>query len=257
MADTSPAPDAAGEQTFTKEYVEQLKKELAHKSESEAMLKAKFASHEARQRAQLTEMQPTVQEWIKEGLESAGDFKHEMEPMAGFGDNLHNAENIESALPLARMISVHSAKFKRVREEFSQTKDSAELLGKANKELEDLRADRDSKATRISELENLCNEKQQAAEKLQEELAKAGVIKEKFDFSKASSRVEGASDAASPAAVASASSSANMPFVDPLLAYVSKAGIGSNRIGQSATQHHILGAGGAGDSSLQSALRVA
>jgi hypothetical protein len=257
MSESAPAPDAAGEATFSKEYVDQLKREIAAKTESEALLKAKFASHEQRQRAQLTEMQPVVQAWIKEGMESAGDFKHEMGPMAGFGDNLHNAENLESALPLARMITVHSAKLKRVREEFSQTKDSAEMLGKANKELEEVRADRDSKATRISELEALCSEKQAAAEKLQEELARAGVIKEKFDFSKASSRVAGASDSASGGAAAASVAAAPQPFVDPLFAYVAKAGQGAGRIAQSATQHHILGAGGAGEASLQSALRMA
>ena len=42
--------------------------------------------------------------------------------------------------------------------------------------------DRDQKIQRIAELEALCNDRQTAMERLQAELAKAGVIKDKFDF---------------------------------------------------------------------------
>lgn len=248
--------DAAGvsapvAETFTAEYVANLKAELAAKAESEAALKSKFANYEARQRTQLTEMQPAVKAWIAEGLESGAEFRHEMESMVTFGDNLHQVANLESAVPLARMISCHSAKIKREREEFSQNTTAAEALGKANAELDTIKADRDAKATRISELEGLVAERTSAAEKLQEELSKAGLVQEKFDFSKASSR-ESAPPSTSPAA---AKSGSEAPFVDPLLAFVSKQGSGSSRIGLSASNHHILGAGGSGDSSIEAALR--
>ena len=51
---------------------------------------------------------------------------------------------------------MEAAKIKREREEFSQASGASEALGKANKELEDLRADRENKALRITELEALC-----------------------------------------------------------------------------------------------------
>ena len=172
--------------------------------------------------------------------------------MVGFGDGLHQASNIDSAMPLARMISCHSAKIKREREEFSQNTGASEQLGKANKELDDVKADRDTKNKRIEELEGLVAERTNAAEKLQEELAKAGLVKEKFDFSNASSR-ESAPPASTPPA-AKAESSA--PYVDPLLSFVSKSGSGSSRIGLSASNHHILGAGGAGDQGIEAALRM-
>ena len=38
--------------------------------QAEAALKSKFATYETKQRDQLAEMQPVVQEWIREGLES-------------------------------------------------------------------------------------------------------------------------------------------------------------------------------------------
>lgn len=243
------APSVA--ETFSAEYVAKLKAELEQKSQSEAALKSKFASYETRQRAQLAELQPAVQAWIKEGIEAGSEFKHEMQSMVGFGDGLHEAANLDSAMPLARMISCHSAKIKREREEFSQYSAAGEALGKANKELDEVKADRDSKVTRIMELEGLVAERTGVAEKLQEELSKAGLVQQKFDFSKAASR-EAAPSGASSASAAKAAPTA--PFVDPLLAFVSKGG-GSGRIGQSASNHHILGAGGAGDQGIEAALR--
>lgn len=244
------APPAA--ETFSAEYVASLKAELDAKSASEAALKSKFACYETRQRAQLTEMQPAVQAWIKEGLETGAEFKHEMESMVGFGDNLHQSPNLDSAMPLARMISCHSAKIKREREEFAQHSAASEALGKANKELDEVKADRDAKANRITELEGLVAERTGAAEKLQDELSKAGLVQQKFDFSNAASRESAASNSSSPSTAKAASYA---PFVDPLLAFVSK-GAGSGRIGLSASNHHILGAGGASDQGIEAALRM-
>lgn len=254
MAEAEAAGSAPLAETFTAEYVASLKAELAAKAESEAALKSKFANYEARQRTQLTEMQPAVKAWIAEGLESGAEFRHEMESMVTFGDNLHQVANLESAVPLARMISCHSAKIKREREEFSQNTTAAEALGKANAELDTIKADRDAKATRITELEGLVAERTSAAEKLQEELSKNGLVAQKFDFSNASSR-----EAAPPSTSAPASKSggADVPFVDPLLAFVSKAGAGSSRIGLSNSNHHMLGASGAGDQGLEASLRAA
>ena len=247
--DTTSAPTT--EESFSKDYVEQLKKQLEEKTRTEAMLKAKFSAHEERQRSQLAEMQPTVVEFIKEGLELGSDFKHEMAPMMAFGESLAKVENVDSALPLARMISVHSAKFKREREEFSKTKDAAEELAKANKELDEIKADRDMKAARISELENLAAERQTAAEKLTEELAKSGAMKEKYDFSKASSRESASADAGS-ASSSAAATMGSTEFVDPLLSFVQKAGSGNGRINQS-----YKDAGPASDGGIAAALRMA
>ena len=241
-------------ETFSADYVAKLKAELEAKSQSEAVLKSKFAVHEERQRAQLTELQPAVKAWITEGLEAGAEYKHEMQSMVGFGDSLHQASNIDSAMPLARMISCHSAKIKREREEFSQASGAADALGKANKEIDVLKESDVAKTKRIEELEGLVNERTSAAEKLQEVVSKAGLVQEKFDFSNAASRETAPGSSSAPAAKVHSSG----PFVDPLLAFVSKGSYASSgRIGLSATNHHILGAGGAGDSGIEAALRMA
>ena len=248
LGSAPPAPE-----TFSAEYVASLKAELEAEKSEKLGLKSKFANYETRQRAQLTELQPAVQSWIKEGLEAGAEFKHEMESMVGFGDNLHQAANLESAMPLARMISCHSAKIKREREEFSQNSAAAEALGKANKEIDTLKEENAANKARIGELEGLVNERTTALERSNEELAKAGLVKEKFDFSNATSR-EAAPSGTSTGAMARETPA---PFVDPLLSFVQKGGMSNGRIGQSATNHHILGAGGAGEQGVEAALRMA
>ena len=50
--------------------------------------------------------QSAVKAWISEGLESGAEFRHEMESMVSFGDNLHQVANLESAVrAAARCIS--------------------------------------------------------------------------------------------------------------------------------------------------------
>lgn len=256
MADDASA--SAPAEMFSAEYVSQLKAELEAKSQEGAALKSKFATYENKQRAQLAELQPVVQEWIKEGLEAGSEFKADIEPMVSFGDSLANAANIDSAMPLARMISCHSAKIKRERMEFSAASGASEALGKANKELDELRADRDTKSSRITELEGLVAERTGTAERLQEELAKAGLVKERFDFSNASSREAGGATGAATGAAAVTHAKAAAPFVDPLLNFIQKSvGSTSGRINQSATGHHLLGAAGVGEVGIEAAIRMA
>jgi hypothetical protein len=258
MADdqaSTPAPSAgdAGE-TFSREYVDNLKAELARKSEAEAVLKAKFSAHESRQRAQLAELQPVVSEWIKEGMEAAPEHRHDMSPLQAFGDNLAKAENLDSAMPFARMISVHSARFKRERAEFSQVSATAEQLATANRELDEIRADRDAKVARVSELEALAEERLHAAEKMQSELARAGVLKEKLDFSKATSRETSPPESSGTPMKAPPRAPVASASCDPLLSFITASGSsGAARITPSATGHHLLGS--SGEAPIESALR--
>ena len=135
----------------------------------------------------------------------------------------------------------------------------AQVLAKANKELDEVKADRDAKAQRVSELEGLADERLKAAEELQQELAKHGGIKEKYDFSKLGSReVSNASAGGADKKEPPARSVPVTPAVDPLLAFVSKGG-GGLRMQSSGTAHHLLGnaAGASGDAEIAAAIRAA
>jgi len=255
MADMDASAAAVNTETFSADYVAKLKAELDASNSEKMNYKNKLGGWESQRRAQLAEMQPVVSEWVKEGLEAGPEFKHEMAAMETFGTNLREAANLDSAMPLARMISCHSAKIKREREEFSQAKGSAEALGKANKEIDELKVQLESKTARIGELEGLVTERTEAASKMQEVVAKAGLVEQKFDFSNAASREQ------KPAGQTTGSVAHSSPqvvnSVDPLFAFVSK-GAGSSRIGLSNTGHHLLGASGSsGESDIASALRFA
>ena len=203
-------------------------------------------------------MQAEVQSFVNEAYELAPEEqKHEVDPMRKFAESLGEAENPDSAMPLARVICLSSSKFKRDRSEFSKTSEVAEQLAAANKQIDDLTADRDGKASRISELEALADERQAAAEKLQAELARVGVVTEKFDFSKASAREAGASSTDAPSAPPSAPSAPAAPMVDPLLSFLSTGSTGSSRLMPSGTSHGYLGAvaGSSSDGGVAEALR--
>lgn len=247
----------AGVDTYSKDYVDELKSKVEKMTRNEALLKAKFAAHEQTQRAMLTEMQPQFEEWVKEGLEHGSmEDKHVMAPMKDFASNLANAENLDSVMPLARMVSVHSARFKRTAEEFSQSAGATEQLARVNKELDEVKAERDAKSSRVDELQEHIKGQDATIVNMTAELAKHGHIKTQFDFSNSSSRETNGANS-STAAMPVAAAAEKTPVIDPLLSFVQKNGGGGSRIGLSATQHHVLGAGGGGDNSLAAALRVA
>ena len=121
------------------------------------------------------------------------------------------------------------------------------------KELEELKAADSAKAQRIVELEALANERQEANTKLQDELSKAGIIKDKFDFSKVTSREAAPKDDKAPeaatgdsglTAVTSNASRGVAPMEDELMSFVrgSSKSMGSSKIHQSSTAHSLLGA---------------
>ena len=253
----TPSSLDAGE-TFSKSYVDDLKAKLEAATAREATANAGLAAHKERQRMALKGMQAEVQSFVNEAYELAPEEqKHEVDPMRKFAESLGEAENPDSAMPLARVICLSSSKFKRDRSEFSKTSEAAEQLAAANKQIDDLTADRDGKASRITELEALADERQAAAEKLQAELARVGVVSEKFDFSKASSREANASTDA-PAAPSAVPREPLPPASDPLMDFLaSGSSSAGGRLMPSNTSHGFLGAvaGSSSDGGVSEALR--
>ena len=257
---TTASPPVAGE-TFSKEYVDELKAQLARQQEKSSVLEARQAAEDTRRRETLKELQPTVMEFMKDAMEdeSLAPYKHEMGPMTAFAEGLHEANSLDTAVPLARTIACFSNKYKRKVEEFAQTSEASELLAKANKELDEVKADRDAKAQRVSELEGLADERLKAAEDLQAELAKIGGIKEKYDFSKLGSREVSNASGMDKKDAPSRSVPADHASVDPLLAFVGQSGAGGLRMQSSGTSHHLLGnvTGGTSEADIAAAIRMA
>lgn len=248
MADDTPI---AGE-TVSKETVEKLKAELAAKCEEAATLRAFKDSQDEKQREVIAKMQPDIKAYVDELVSANADHAPEMKSISDWASSCHQSKSLETAMPLARMISCASAQFKRTREEASVLSEKANTLAVAMKELEETKAADTAKERRINELEQLCNDRQAAAEKLQEELAKAGVLKDKFDFSKLASREVRAKteneapkeSAALTATTSTASRGKARVMDDELMSFVTghASNIGSHRIKQSLTTHSHLGA---------------
>ena len=102
--------------TYTEDYVNDLKAKLEAATAREATANAGLAAHKERQRMALKGMQAEVQSFVNEAYELAPEEqKHEVDPMRKFAESLGEAENPDSAMPLARVICLSSSKFKRDR----------------------------------------------------------------------------------------------------------------------------------------------
>jgi hypothetical protein len=258
MADESTTLVAESGETFSKEYVEKLKADLASKNEEAAKLKAFKSTHDQKQREVIAKLQPDINSYMEALVKEHPDHAEDMKPLIDWSRSCHESNSLETAMPLARVMSCASAQFKRTREEASVASEKAGTLGATMKELEDLKAADSAKSQRVLELETHCNELQTANGALQEELAKAGVIKDKFDFSKLSSReatatkdeattepsVAATAGDSNLTAVTSNASRGGLTFEDELMSFVrgSANGMGSSKISQSATGHSYLGA---------------
>ena len=151
---------------------------------------------------------------------------------------MEKGEALETNIAIGRLISCASSKFKRTREEASQLGEKSTALATAYKELEEMKADRDNKAARIDELNELVNQRTAAAKAFEDELAKAGMLKEKIDFSQRSAR-ENASASSSKAPVV------KMNMDDALFGFINSGpSSGGARIMQSNTSHGHLGSNG-------------
>lgn len=269
MSDDTTTPAEVGE-NFSKEYVDKLKADLAAKADEAAKLKAFKSTHEERQRSVISKLQPDIQTFVETLVKENSDHADDMKPLVDWSRSCHESNSLETAMPLARVISCASAQFKRTRDEASVASEKAGTLGATMKELEELKVIQASKSQRVAELEAHCNELQTANGALQEELAKAGVIKDKFDFSKLSSREAPKNDGSSKEGTAATGGGADIVAVtsnasrgrirvdDELMSFVrgSASGSGSSKLFQSATGHSHLGSlGGTLEGEIASAMR--
>ena len=259
MAETEHAA-VADTESFSKEYVDRLKADLAAKSEEASVLRAYKSGHEQKTREIIASLQPDVNSFVDTVMGEHKDHAADMASMKEWATSCHQSASVDTALPLARLMSCASATIKRTREEASVASQNSETLGATMKELEAVKLELASKTQRISELESFCTDQQKAAEKMQDELARAGLLKEKFDFSKISSR-----EAAAPAEPAKVetpvlqtitSNASKGQVEDMLFAYVNKNSSGGGlRIRQSSTNHPHPGAlGNSAEQELRAAI---
>lgn len=250
------------------EQYEALKKQLADKSADLADARARSDVFEAKERTRIAAFQPDAVDFMKTMMDDADpETKADLGPLATWASEFHTKSDILAQAPLARLVSCASAKLKRSRAEASVNSEASETLANSIKDLEALKGERDQLRQRVGELEVLSNERQEGLEKLQAELSKAGLMQDKWNFSKLTSREKGASETDAAAAAQAAQAGVKAEVVnasktvvaartDHLLADILSRGAGGIRMTQSGTSHAWLG-NNSGDGDVASAIRSA
>lgn len=240
--------------SYSKEFVASLQAKMDAQSEETAKLRAFKSGHDEKQREVLSQLQPDIKSYINDLVSSNADYAAEMRGIVDWSASCHESKSLETAMPLARVLSCASAQYKRTREEASVAVERAGSLGAAMKELEELKGDRDAKSARIDELNEHIKGQDVTIDKFQEALANAGLIANKMDFSKLSSRetdavdapeTAGSSSVAKKGPLSQVTSNASRGYEDELMSFVtghSSGSSGANRIQQSTTSHAHLGA---------------
>lgn len=258
MSDADTAAPAGDE--ISKESYEELKRQLAQKSQDLADARARSDVFENKERQRIAAFQPDAKAFVDELIADADtEAKADLAPMATWASDFHTKADVLAQAPLARVLSCASAKVKRSREEASANAEASNTLGQTMKDLEAMTGERDALKQRVAELGALADERQAGLERLQSELAKAGLVAEKFDFSKASSREEKAIANTEPAPkqeIQATTSNASRP-TDQLLSEIFNRGSGSLRFVSSNTSHQLLGTSGGPSSDIAAAILAA
>ena len=259
------------------DLVERLKRELAEKTEGEARANARMNVYEAKERARISAWQDDAKffmsEFVNEEIDAhhPGISKDDVAPLGTWAASYHEKSDIASQGALAAVSYVASKGIKRLREEASKGAAAATTLAETMKQNEELQAQNAKLQKDYAEAMTLCDERQKGLETLQAELIKGGLMNEKFNFSKLTSRekveephaTEGAV-AATPslevvkaeASKAAGSTSGNPIQQEDLLQSLLANSRGGLRMGQSSTQHAFLGASN-GEADIGSILRGA
>ena len=253
MADTTTdATPVTSTEGVSKETFDETKKLADERAAKLAAAEARLQAYESRERAQLQSFQPAMQGLI---TELANEFatpetKAHFDSFGDWTRTCHERGNLDTQMQLGTVIHACASKLKRTREDASVQSATAEQLATATKELEEAKDALGAKERRIGELSDSLKEIQANSEKLQLQLEKAGMLAEKFDFSKASSREQEAPAATGEVVKTTENASkgalGTIPTFSPTDALVSFAnahgGNASSRfVGQNGSNHSLLG----------------
>ena len=277
MADPETATMSSTEQNRD-DLVERLKADLAAKTESEARASARMAVYEGKERARIAGWQEEAKyfmgDWInKEVAEHHPQLMDDVAPFTGekgWANTYTEKADIVTQGPLAAMSYVASKGVKRLLDRASAGDAAQSSLAETMKANEDLAAQNTKLQKECNDFKALSDERQQGLETLQAELIRGGLMSEKFDFSKLTSREKvaephAAGGAAAPplevvkaeaSKAAGASSSANPIQQHDLLASLLGRSNGGLRMGSSGTNHALLGAAN-GETDIGALLRSA
>ncbi len=210
-----------------------------------------------------------VNDEINEFHEGSSALKEDVAPLGAWASEYADKADIASQGALAAVSYVASKGIKRLREKASVNSAAAESLASTMKANEELSAKNVKLQSDYEDALKCMDERQKGLETLQAELSRAGLMNEKFDFSKLSSREAnaGATTTVTPPAPAleqvkmEASKAAGVARANPLerssdlLSGLLSRSNGGLRMGPSGTAHAHLGAP-SGEPDIASVLRA-
>jgi hypothetical protein len=270
MTDAEIASTNAAADQNRDDLVDRLKREAADATRSAAEANARMETFVAREKARIAGWQPDCKDFMCDFINAEVDEHHPQlkddvavfTGASGWAHTYTEKPDIQAQGALAAVSYVASKGIKRLREQASQGAAAQATLAETMKANEDLTAQNAKLQKDYSEAMTLCDERQKGLETLQAELIKGGLMNEKFNFSKLTSREQ------TPAEPHTAGNAAAAPSLEVVKAEASKAAAGSSgnpiqqhdllssllnrssgglRMGQSATQHAFLGATGEAD----------
>jgi len=227
------------------DLVDRLKADLAAKTEAEARANARMAVYEAKERARISSWQEDAKFFMSEFVNEEVEAHHPQlkddvavfTGATGWAHTYHEKPDIASQGALAAVSYVASKGIKRLREQASQGAQAATTLAETMKQNEELTAQNTKLQKDCDDYKILSDERQKGLEALQAELTRAGLFSEQFNFSKLTSREQGAIPAEPHAAAAT-------PSLEVVKAEASKAAAGAataNPVKQADLLESLLG----------------
>jgi hypothetical protein len=209
------------------DVIKHLKEQLADKTTREAEANARMGVYEAKERARISAWQDDAKFFMSEFVNEEIDAHHpalkdDVAPLGNWASTYHEKADIASQGALAAVSYVASKGIKRLREQASQGAAAAATLAETMKQNEELAASNAKLQKDCQDYKDLCDERQQGLETLQAELIKGGLMNEKFNFSKLTSREQ------MPAEPHAAIGAAATPSLEVVKAEASKAAAGSS-----------------------------
>jgi len=249
------------------DLVERLKREAADATRAKAEAEARMEGFVAREKSRIAGWQPDCKDFMCDFINSEVEEHHPQlkddvavfTGTSGWAHTYTEKPDIQAQGALAAVSYVASKGIKRLREQASQGAAAQATLAETMKQNEDLTAQNAKLQKDYQEAMTLCDERQKGLEVLQAELVKGGLMNEKFNFSKLTSREQVPPEphaaagvgAAAPslevvkaeASKAASGAAAGNPIQQQdLLASLLGRSTGGLRMGQSSTQHAFLGA---------------
>ncbi len=177
------------------ELVERLKADLAAKTEETARANARASIYEDKERERIKAWKGDAEFFMKEFVNDEIDnfhqgtsLKSDVAPLGVWASEYADKADISSQGALAAVSYVASKGIKRLRDQASANSAAAESLASTMKQNEELTAKNAKLQADYEDALKCMAERQKGLETLQAELSRAGLMNEKFDFSKLSSR---------------------------------------------------------------------